>query len=412
MHFAPNPSVSSKCKEVNYLMFKSSIILAALVLSSTLAWAGSNVKPADLSHMIVLGDSLSAGYQNFSLFDSGALPPGGQQHGFASLIARQAGVDLHLPLISYPGIPPTLVIDLQSGTITRATGTGWRENPSVQTLDLSVPGYLLADALGRVVNPLNTANPIDAMALSVLAEPGTCGIVPNNDGTLLISAVGCALQLHPSTILVSIGNNDALQGLIFGVPPTNTTVFTAEYDALLKALSSTKASIVVGNIPDVTALPFLVPVSAFISRCGSSPLNAGPNDYVVPNILSGAPIDICSNYQVRSAALISQISNAIVAFNGVIQSAARRYGAAVVDVNSLFSAIAKSGYDVNGVHLTTGFLGGIFSLDGIHPTNTGYGIIANAYINAMNQQLGTSLTPVDIGQIAGQDPLILTPPTN
>jgi lysophospholipase L1-like esterase len=394
-------------------MFKSSKILAALVLSSTLAWA-AKPQQANLSQVIALGDSLSAGYQNFSLFDgNGAPAPAGQQHGFANLIAGQAGVDLHLPLISYPGIPPTLEIG-PSGTVTRAAGIGLRENPGVQTLNLSVPGYLLADALGRVINPLNATNPIDAMALSVLAEPGTCGIAPNNNGTLTVSAVDCALQMHPTTILVSIGNNDALQGLIFGAVPTSSATFAAEYDSLLNKLSSTGASIAVGNIPDVTALPFLVPVSAFISRCGVAPAGAGPNDYVVPNMLNTAAtsFDICSNYQPRSAALISQVSDAVVAFNKTIKTEAQRYNAVVVDVNKLFSTIAKKGYDVNGVHLTTGFLGGIFSLDGIHPTNTGYGIIANAYIDALNKDLGTALAPVDLGQIASQDPLIFAQPSH
>jgi hypothetical protein len=170
----------------------------------------------------------------------------------------------------------------------------------------------------------------------------------------------------------------------------------------------------VGNIPDVTALPFLVPVSAFISRCGVAPAGAGPNDYVVPNMLNTAAtsFDICSNYQPRSAALISQVSDAVVAFNKTIKTEAQRYNAVVVDVNKLFSTIAKKGYDVNGVHLTTGFLGGIFSLDGIHPTNTGYGIIANAYIDALNKDLGTALAPVDLGQIASQDPLIFAQPSH
>lgn len=389
-------------------MFKSSMMLAGLILSGTLAWAA---KPQpDLSHMIVLGDSLSAGYQDFSLFDSNGAPaPAGQQHGFANLIAGQAGVDLHLPLISYPGIPPTLEMG-PNGTVTRAAGIGSRENPGVQTLNLSVPGYLLADALGRVINPLNTTNPIDAMALSVLAEPGTCGITPNNDGTLTVSAVDCALQMHPTTILVSIGNNDALQSLIFGAAPTSAATFAIEYDTLLGKLNSTGASIVVGNIPDVTALPFLVPVSAFTSRCGFSPAGAAPNDYVVPNMLnpSATSFNICSNYQVRSAALVAQASAAVLVFNQIIKAETPQYKAVVVDVNNLFSTIAKNGYDVNGVHLTTGFLGGIFSLDGIHPTNTGYGIIANAYIDAMNKELGTTLAPVDIGQIASQDPLIFT----
>jgi hypothetical protein len=40
--------------------------------------------PANLSRLVVVGDSLSAGVQNFSLLDSQ------QKHGYASVIAGQA----------------------------------------------------------------------------------------------------------------------------------------------------------------------------------------------------------------------------------------------------------------------------------------------------------------------------------
>ena len=42
-------------------------------------------QPADLSRLVVVGDSLSAGVQNISLAKSQ------QIHGFANLIAEQAG---------------------------------------------------------------------------------------------------------------------------------------------------------------------------------------------------------------------------------------------------------------------------------------------------------------------------------
>src|SRR5438034_2014866 len=92
--------------------------------------------PADTSRLVVLGDSLSAGFQNSSLLAAQ------QTHGYASLVAAQAGVDLPLPLIADPGIPSALelisigpppIIDRVAGT---PTG---RLNPTVQVMDLAVP---------------------------------------------------------------------------------------------------------------------------------------------------------------------------------------------------------------------------------------------------------------------------------
>lgn len=39
--------------------------------------------------------------------------------------------------------------------------------------------------------------------------------------------------------------------------------------------------------------------------------------------------------------------------------------------------------------LTTDFLGGFFSLDGIHPTYTGHALLANEFIHVLNAQLMT-----------------------
>src|SRR5262245_33892865 len=70
--------------------------LAALLLIEPSGWAE---KRPDL---VVVGDSLSAGFQNDSLHELQ------QPHGYAKLIAESAGVDLVLPLIGAPGFPNVL----------------------------------------------------------------------------------------------------------------------------------------------------------------------------------------------------------------------------------------------------------------------------------------------------------------
>ena len=140
-------------------LFSRSVRIAGLALVLVSAWAEqpeTGKQKADLSNLVVIGDSLSAGFQNFSLYDGDSavppVPPGGQTHGFAALIAKQAGVDLSLPLIQYPGIPPALI--LEPDGITRAPGFGTRE-PETLGLpihNLSVPGFDIADVLLHAVN--------------------------------------------------------------------------------------------------------------------------------------------------------------------------------------------------------------------------------------------------------------------
>jgi hypothetical protein len=61
----------------------------------------------------------------------------------------------------------------------------------------------------------------------------------------------------------------------------------------------------------------------------------------------------------------------------------------------------------NGQRLTTDFLGGLFSLDGIHPTNTGYGLFADEFIHALNTNFDAGIPPANVEKIAAADPLVL-----
>ena len=93
---------------------------------------------------VVIGDSLSAGFQNGSLLDSQ------QPNGFASLIAKQGGFSLVLPLIAPPGAPAVLqLVSLGPPPVIEpapGTSTG-RENPNAQPYDLAVPGHTLNDLI-------------------------------------------------------------------------------------------------------------------------------------------------------------------------------------------------------------------------------------------------------------------------
>ena len=393
------------------LLFNRRFILATVVLVPLFAAAPDGRRDQDdskLGTFVVVGDSLSAGFQNFSLNDTG------QPHGFAAVVASQAGANLSLPLFSYPGIPPALMLT-SSGQIVRALGIGARENPSLQTYNLSVPGFTVANALSYPFPGSPSTNPIDALSDLILAPPGTavpgCGPFPSS-GSLIVSEVVCATQLKPDTILVDIGNNDALQALTFGLSPTPTATFAAEYGALLTTLAATHAKLVVANIPDVADIPFLIPVTAFKAACPNPatplPSTVTNADFVVANITNPlvVSLDVCSNYAVRSAALVAQAQQSVTAFNAIIAADARLAGAAVVDFNTLFARISQNGYEVGGQKLTTAFLGGLFSLDGIHPTNTGYAILANEVIKTMNTQLHTGIPPISVEQVAKTDPLI------
>ena len=415
------------CNTLDFLsrISRRTALVAALCAPLCVAQVIPPRGTAALGKVVFVGDSLSAGFQSYSLYDSDSDPmhlagPGGQKHGFAALIAQQIGENLNLPLFQYPGFPP--VITLQNGVLTRGTMVGSREpqTVSVQTLDLSVPGYTISDALAHAVNlPLveanpQSANPIDLLTLGILGAPGlinpaqACGIFPGANGYVTFSEAYCAAQLQPTTIVVSIGNNDALQAVLDGIPPTDPQEFERSFDTLITILKSTGANVIVGNVPDVSAIPILYSYLDFQNLCGTEPGGALPGDYVVPNINNPAAtsFNLCTNYSVRSAALIAQARLAVLDYNTIIRRDAHRYAIGVAEVNATFHLIATEGYNASGLQLTSKFFGGIFSLDGVHPTNTGYAILANTYIAAMNEQLQANIPLVDVAQVALTDPLL------
>ncbi|HTX19255.1 MAG TPA: SGNH/GDSL hydrolase family protein [Bacteroidota bacterium] len=89
-------------------------------------------------------------------------------------------------------------------------------------------------------------------------------------------------------------------------------------------------------------------------------------------------------------------------FNATIASVAAAAGAAVVDMNGFFNSVKASGVNVDGEIFTTEFIsGGLFSLDGVHPSSKGYGIVANQYIKTMNSAFGMHVPYVNINSLPG-----------
>jgi hypothetical protein len=363
-------------------------------------------RKADLSKLVFVGDSLTAGFQSDSLIDTA------QVHGWANVVATQAGTPLSLPLIAPPGIPNVLEL-VSAGPppiIVPAPGTSTgRDNLFLQATDLGVPGALLNDAL--VTKP---SFPIDDLTDLILGLPGLFGNVS-------LTQVGWAQALQPTTIFVWLGNNDILGAAAAANPGLATPIgtFHTEFKQLLDSLAVTHATIVVSNIPDVTAIPFFTSAETIAKEVGLPLFVIGPilgiheGDLVtpegvalIPGILANPGTGPLPASVVLTAQNVIKTKLIVDAYNAIIEIEAFEHGATVVDIHTLSVRTAEHGVEVNGKRLTNAFLGGLFSLDGVHPTNTGYAIIANEFIKTMNRQLGTNVPPISIEQVAKTDPLV------
>jgi len=380
--------------------------LSAFALFATLSAAAFAQQTVDLSRIVVIGDSLSAGFQNGSLLDLQ------QPNGYANLVANQAGTTLDLPLIASPGVPNVLTL-LSPGpppVIVPALGmsTG-RDDPTVQATDLAVPGANVQDAL--TTRPTPAFNTITDL---VLGLPGLLGGVSR-------SQVEWAENLAPTTVLLWIGSNDALS-VIFTADPTTLTpvdLFKAAYEEVTNRLAATGATLVVANIPDVTVVPYLTSAEKVAAQLGrplsvlGPVLGIGPGDFVTPDALplilarlSNPSLGPLPSSVVLDAGKVGIIRSMIDSYNQIIATQAQAIGAPLVDIHQSLTQIQAEGFMVGGKQLTTDFLGGIFSLDGIHPTNTGYGIVANLFIDVINQTFGAAIPFVSLDQIHQTDPLV------
>jgi len=94
---------------------------------------------------------------------------------------------------------------------------------------------------------------------------------------------------------------------------------------------------------------------------------------------------------------VATIRDRWIANNQAISELCQAAGITVVDVSAAFRPFATGGVDLAGITLSNAFLvGGVFSYDGVHPTELGYALVANEWIRAINAR-GANLSPVNLG---------------
>lgn len=103
---------------------------------------------------------------------------------------------------------------------------------------------------------------------------------------------------------------------------------------------------------------------------------------------------------------IATVQSTVTSYNNVIKDAATANGFALADVNSLLKNIRANdftgGTNINGVTFKTTYVtGGLFSLDGVHPSSQAHGIIANTFISAINSNFSAKIPLIDVATIPG-----------
>jgi len=244
--------------------------------------------------------------------------------------------------------------------------------------------------------------------------------------------------------------------------PTPAAGFTALYTEALTALRTLlpDAKIVVGTIPDVRSIPFFTTVGPkmaagiagaklvyttlpgmFYQKHGVTGVSTSytslnlANDVLIT--LTGSPyagllgkpggqwykdkkypglpagIDTTKPFgfdpqnpwpDALALDLDEQVTagDAVLAFNNTIRSVGESKGAAIADMNVFFSGIKAHGIMIAGEKFTTDYVsGGLFSLDGVHPSSKGAAIVANEFIRVINQKWSMNIGYSDVSRAPG-----------
>lgn len=426
--------------------------LAALAFASCkpqLNTPNYNSGNLDFTRYLAVGNSLTSGYSNNSLYRSG------QQNSYPSMLANQfatvgGGAFLQPLLKSEVGFPTAklvlgLVIDSTTGLASLSpipdpspsdnagddasiAAQGPFNNigvPGIRAIDFLIPGYASLNPYAkRFFNDL-TASP--------LAELG---------------------RMNPTFFTAWIGNNDVLGyatsggigkvngGFLDQNSISNPMLFAVALDSVVNRLTAGGAKGVLISIPDVTAIPYFTTIpynglvltrqgqvdslnaayagtpikfqlgaNAFVIQDNSVPLikrrQMVAGEYVCLSVPTanlkrglGSVQPIPTQY-ILDANEVNNVRTATANFNDMIAQAALDHDLAYVNMGAFLKTLS-SGILYNGVNYNAEFVkGGAFSLDGVHLTPRGYAFAANEIIRNINAYYGAYIPMVDVNAYDG-----------
>ena len=358
-------------------------VVPLLTLLTLVTVAGASAQ-AQQPAFIGMGDSLGEGVQSA---DSNILT---QPNSYLNRIAIQMGVSFPLPVII--GNPLAFIESVAGRS---------RLFPNFPASDLAVSGATVDSMLNQVAKV-----PITTEADLVL-EPRT--------GTQM----QIAQSLEAPFVACWVGNTDALSAVLAwqqldASQLTSVAQFTADYATIANDLAAMHSKVVVATIPYVTQVAFLFSREDLIKFLGQDfglpegSYTSLPMMLLLKLGLANAATLQNPNY-VLDPTEIKTIQQRVDTFNQIIRQHAQAAGFAVADINTLFEQVQQTPPVFDNVAITRRFNGGIFSLDGVHPSNIGHAIVANAFIAAANAQFGMHTPPIgqdQLNQIAATDPFI------
>lgn len=354
------------------------------LLAALTCFAVAAAAHAGAPTIIGLGDSIGEGVQSA---DANAST---QPNTYLAQVAAQLGEPFTLPLIRTSPL----------GVVGSTTGRS-RMQPAALVADLAVSGAdsssILTDSAGWPID--------DETDLVEMPRTGT--------------QIEIAQRLRSPLVICWIGNNDVLGAVLAfdhldASQITPQDVFAENYRQIVDGLTGWNDKVVFANIPDVTRIGYLFSpqdLKLFLGDSYGLPQGSYTSLVAMLMIRMGLlpPTILHDPNWVLDASEIAKMQHATAGFNRTIAADAAAAGMPMVDIYSLLNLFAAHPPTIGGVPLLLRYNGGLLSLDGVHPSDIGHALIANAFIRKMNATWQMDIPPLSQAQLASialKDPFI------
>ncbi len=443
-------------KKINYK------ILVTFVLSVLLLFACEdrteltapekvNTGDVDFSRFVSIGNSLTHGVQSDAVFETA------QEYSFGNQIAKQVGAKYEQSLFSDPGTGGRLEVkSIAPFSIAANPNRGVPTN-----LNYPAPYNNLGIKWAFIYDALNARDSSTCFTAQFGVPNPLFNVVLRGIGTQFEQAK----MQKPTVLTFWLGNNDVLVHATRGgtMPYTPELFFASFYKQIMDSLETLKnnfgTKVIVANIPSVTSVPYFTTVGpavgaalkdiqkqiptvqGLVFQTTKSPfINVATPDQLISgkvlltldgsaaakligdktgayyslfgkpvpdNVNTAYPFGLTPenpwpNNLILDAEEIANVANVTASYNATISNLVEAKGFALVDVNSFLNNVAANNYHTDGITFTSKYVeGGLFSLDGIHPTSQGYAIIANLFIDVINKKYNAAIPKVNVATVPG-----------
>lgn len=406
----------------------------------------------NLTRMVSIGNSITSGYQSGSLFQSA------QNYSFGNLLAMQVGASYIQPLVADPGTKGRMEIYSLSPLKIKynsISGTPLNITYALPYNNLGIPGATVYDVLNATNS--NTCASGKAGSPNPMFDLVLRGAGTQFQQAKMLNPTFITLWIGNNDVL-----GYATSGGVSPSAPTSSAIFSVLFNQIIDSIASLGVKTAVANIPEITAIPFFntvgpqlavsFPWSAknvhniYYQKHGESvgsgtadslellkgtvlltlkasnyssdlglPSGRFYREFNYPAIPAGVdttkPFGLHPQNPIPDALILDEdeiivAKNATRDFNNIISQAVISKQFVLVDMNAEFNKLRAGDFTggtvIDGINFKTSYItGGLFSLDGVHPTNQGQGFMANIFVKAINSAYNTNIPVINISTLPG-----------